>query len=90
MNEKTYGPSQLASHLEQSFGAEPPHASFASDLAHGRRRLRRARALTSLGGLAVAAVVAGTAVAVPRAPRATPRSCRTASATTPPRSGWSS
>lgn len=66
MNEKTYDPSQLASHLEQSFGAEPPHASFASDLAHGRRRLRRARALTSLGGLAVAAVVAGTAVAVPR------------------------
>lgn len=66
MNEKTFDPAELAERLDRSFGSEPPHASVATDLAHGRRRLRRHRALTSLGGLAVAAVVAGTAVAVPR------------------------
>lgn len=65
MNEKTYDPAQLASHLEQSFGAEPPHAELADDLRVGRRRLLRHRATTAAGGLAVTALVAGAAAVVP-------------------------
>jgi hypothetical protein len=65
MNEKTFDPAELASRLERSFGAEPPHAPIDADLRVARRRLRKQRAVTSLGGVAVAAVTTGALLVVP-------------------------
>lgn len=64
-NRTLMDPADFAERLERSFSGEPPHAEVGSDLARGRRRLRRRRATTGLAGLGVAATVAVGAVAVP-------------------------
>jgi hypothetical protein len=62
---KTMHPADFAERLDASFRAEPPHRDVASDVALGRRRLRRRRATVTLGALTAVAVIAGVGSAVP-------------------------
>ena len=52
-------PTEFTERLERSFAGEPPHPSYADDLAAGRRRLRRRRAATVASVAAVAALAGG-------------------------------
>lgn len=54
----------FAERLGLSFAGEPPHATVEDDVARGRRRLRRHRAVAAAGGLAVAAAAVGAVTGV--------------------------
>ena len=65
MSKQMLDPTEFAQRLDGGFGPEPGHAGIESDLARGRRRLRRHRAGTSVAALAAVAAVAGVATVLP-------------------------
>jgi hypothetical protein len=65
MTQPTLDPAEFAARLDRAFGTEPGHADLGTDLARGRRRLRRHRLVTGTGALAVTAVAAAAVAAVP-------------------------